>query len=82
MGNVVLDPELWESVEAGDTAQLEQWLAAEGDRVTAGDAIAIATVVHARIDICAPHDGVLEQIIVAAGERFAPGHVLARVVDF
>ena len=82
MGNVVLDPELWEAVEAGDTALLERWLAAEGDRVDAGELLAPARAAHELVGITAPHDGVLEQIVVAAGERFVPGHVLARVIDF
>jgi biotin carboxyl carrier protein len=82
MSDVVLDPELWESIEAGDSATVEQWLASEGDRVNAGDAIAIVRAVNEAIDVLAPHDGVLEQILVSAGDRFAPGHVLARVVDF
>jgi pyruvate dehydrogenase E2 component (dihydrolipoamide acetyltransferase) len=82
MGDIVLDPELQEAVEAGDTALLECWLASEGDRVHAGETIAQVRAAHALIDIAAPHDGVLEQILVPAGERFTPGHVLARVVDF
>ncbi|HEY9024549.1 MAG TPA: lipoyl domain-containing protein [Burkholderiaceae bacterium] len=82
MGNVVLDPELREAVEAGDSALLERWLASEGDRVGAGETIAQVRAAHELVGVTAPHDGVLEQILVAAGERVAPGHVLARVVDF
>jgi pyruvate/2-oxoglutarate dehydrogenase complex dihydrolipoamide acyltransferase (E2) component len=81
VGNVVLDPELWQAVEAGE-ATLERWLVAEGDRVGAGEPVAQARVAHELLGITAPHDGVLEQILVATGERFAPGHVLARVIDF
>jgi len=82
MGNVVLDPELWETVEAGDTAVLERWLVSEGDRVDAGETIAQARAARELVDITAPHAGVLEQILIAEGERITPGHVLARVVDF
>jgi len=82
MTTIVLDPELWESVEAGDSAVLERWLVAESDRVHAGEPVAVARLLHEAIDIRAPHDGVLEQILVAGGERFAPGRALARVVDF
>jgi pyruvate/2-oxoglutarate dehydrogenase complex dihydrolipoamide acyltransferase (E2) component len=82
MGNVILDPELCEAVEAGDTALLERWLVAEGDRVDAGDVVAMARAANEPLGIVAQHAGVLEQILVPAGERFTPGHVLARVVDF
>ena len=81
MGNVILDPERWESVEAGDMASIDRWLVAEGDHVHAGQVLA-TTLVHEPVQVRAPHDGVLEQILVAAGERFAPGHALARVIDF
>lgn len=79
---VVLDPELFEAIEAGDTAHLERWLVAEGDRVDAGDLIAQARAANEVIGIRAPHTGVLEGILVAAGERFMPGHALARIVEF
>ena len=38
-----------------------------------------ARLLHALVDIPTLHAGVLEEIVVAAGERFAPGAVLARV---
>lgn len=81
MSDVVLDPLRWESVEAGDSARIECWLAAEGDVVHAGQPLGRAALAHERLDIAAPHDGVLEEILVAPGERFAPGSVLARVID-
>ena len=81
MVDVILDPERWESVEAGDEALIERWLAAEGDHVHARQVLAKATLVHERVDVEAPHAGVLEQIVVAAGERFARGDVLARVIN-
>lgn len=81
MATVALDPDLWESVEAGDTAVLEHWRASEGDRVHSGDVIATARLLGASIDICAPHDGILEEILLPEGERFAPGHPLAHVID-
>lgn len=80
MTEVMLDPERWEAVEAGNDALLERWLAAEGDHVHAGQLLAQATLVHERVDVPAPHDGVLEQIVVGAGERFGLGDVLARLI--
>jgi pyruvate/2-oxoglutarate dehydrogenase complex dihydrolipoamide acyltransferase (E2) component len=79
MNHVVLDPELWELVEAGAEASVEQWLVAEGDHVQAGQVLGRARLLHTLVDIPSTHAGVLEEIVVAAGERFAPGAVLARV---
>ncbi len=82
MVDIALDPQRWESVEAGDQAVLERWLVAEGDHVRAGQVLAKAVLVHEGVDVEAPYAGILEQIAVAPGERFAPGHVLATLVSF
>jgi biotin carboxyl carrier protein len=79
MNEVVLDPALWESVEAGAQAHLERWLVAEGDHVQAGQALAQARLLHDQVDVPATHKGIVEQILVAAGEPFQPGSVLARL---
>lgn len=80
MADVVLDPALSESLQAGLAAYIADWLVAEGDHVVAGQTLARARLVHRLVDIPAPHAGMVEQIFVALGERFAPGAVLARVV--
>ncbi len=80
MSHIVLDPELWESVEAGTEAYVEQWLVCEGDHVHAGQVLLQAKLLHTRVDVPTAHAGVLEEIVVAAGERFAPGAVLGRVI--
>ena len=82
MVDVKLEPLRWESVEAGDEAMLEGWLVEEGDHVKAGQVLAKASLVHENIEVQAPHAGIVEQIAVAAGERFAPGYILARLVGF
>jgi pyruvate/2-oxoglutarate dehydrogenase complex dihydrolipoamide acyltransferase (E2) component len=82
MVDVRLDPLRWESVEAGNEATLEDWLVTEGDHVNAGQVLAKASLVHESLDVEAPHAGIVEQIAVAAGERFAPGYILARLVSF
>ncbi|KQX21471.1 biotin/lipoyl-containing protein [Variovorax sp. Root434] len=82
MSEVILDPARWESLEAGDAAFIESWLACEGDRVHAGQVLARAVLVQQNVNVEAPHDGVLEQICVAAGDSFGSGDVLARVVNF
>ena len=81
MTDIVLDPALWESVEAGAEAVVAQWLVAEGDHVHAGQTLARASLIHQSVDVAAVHAGLLEEILVPAGEKFARGTVLARVVN-
>ncbi|MFZ2650160.1 MAG: biotin/lipoyl-containing protein [Burkholderiaceae bacterium] len=81
MKDVVLDPALYESLEAGPDAMLEEWLAAEGDYVHCGQTLARASLVHAHVDVTAPRDGVVEDIVVPVGQTFARGAVLARLID-
>ncbi len=81
MKEVVLDPGLWESLEAGVEALLEEWLVAEGDHVQHGQVLARAVLVKATIELPAPASGVLEEILVAVGQTFARGAVLARLIE-
>jgi pyruvate dehydrogenase E2 component (dihydrolipoamide acetyltransferase) len=80
MTDIVLDPGLWESAEAGAEAFIEEWLVAEGDHVHAGQKMAHASLVHMRIDVPTLHAGVLEEVVVPVGEKFGRGAVLARLV--
>jgi biotin carboxyl carrier protein len=82
MVEIVVDPQRWESMEAGDTALIDQWLVSGGEHVAAGQVLARALLVHEQVDVVAPHAGIVEDILVAAGEPFGPGHVLARMVAF
>ena len=81
MTNVVLDPALYEWLEAGPDALLEEWLVTEGDYVHAGQTLARANLVHEHLDVPAPHAGVLEDIVVPVGQTFSRGAVLARLID-
>jgi len=80
MTDIVLDPALWESVEAGAEAFIEEWCVAEGDHVHAGQGLARANLVHTLVEVPTMHAGVIEEIVVAVGEKFARGAVLARLV--
>jgi pyruvate/2-oxoglutarate dehydrogenase complex dihydrolipoamide acyltransferase (E2) component len=82
MVDIVIDPQRWESLEAGDTALIDEWLVSENEHVAAGQLLGRALLVHERVDVVAPHAGCVEEILVPAGERFGPGHVLARLVAF
>ena len=81
MKAIILDPALHESLEAGVDATLDEWLVAEGDFVHAGQTLAHANLVHTRLDVPAPHGGVIEEIIVPAGEPFTRGALLARLIE-
>ncbi|WP_439113979.1 lipoyl domain-containing protein [Hydrogenophaga sp.] len=80
MHAVVLDPRLWESVEAGDQAWLHRWVVSEGEQVSAGQLLAQARLLHQTLDITAPHAGVMEQILVGQGEPIGHSAVLAYLV--
>lgn len=82
MHDVIFDPRLWASMEAGDEARVVSWLATEGDHVHTGQVIAQVRLLHQTLDVVAAHNGLLEDILVPAGNRFAHGAVLARVVPF
>lgn len=80
MTDVVLGPMLTESVQAGASAVIDQWLVCEGDHVFAGQTLARANLVHSLVDVMAGHDGIVEEIRIPAGETFGPGTVLARLI--
>lgn len=80
MTDIILDPGLCESLEAGPGAMLKQWLVAEGDHVRAGQTLAIADLVHRPMEIPAPHAGIVEEILVSAGEDFSRGALLGRLI--
>jgi len=80
MTDIVLDPLLLESVQAGADATITQWLVSEGDHVRAGQVLARAELVHTLVDVPAGHAGILEEIVVPVGTRFPRGAVLARLI--
>lgn len=74
---IIMAKEVWADVEPGTEALVEDWLVAEGATVKAGQALVNVVVVKSSHEITAPADGVLEKILVAAEDTFAPGTVLA-----
>lgn len=80
MTDIVLDPMLPESMEAGAMGYIEQWLVNEGDHVQAGQTLARACLVHTLVDVTASHAGIMEEILVPTGETFERGEVLARLI--
>jgi pyruvate/2-oxoglutarate dehydrogenase complex dihydrolipoamide acyltransferase (E2) component len=77
MIGLVIPLELWEDASEDTEALLEDWLVAVGDRVATGQPLATAVIVKTSVELVAPADGVIEAILVSAGETFARGTNLA-----
>jgi pyruvate/2-oxoglutarate dehydrogenase complex dihydrolipoamide acyltransferase (E2) component len=77
MTDVVLPDEVWEGVEPGTEALVDQWLVREGERVNAGQTLAKVVLVKANLEVTAPSDGVLERILVPAEGTFPKGRPIA-----
>lgn len=73
--------EPFEDAGEGVEGLLEAWLVDEHDRVAAGQAVGDAIVVKTSFQILAPCDGTLAELVVAAGDTFPAGAVLARVEE-
>ncbi|MDL2355654.1 MAG: lipoyl domain-containing protein [Pseudomonadota bacterium] len=76
---IQLPDSVWDDVESGTEALLEEWTVPVGATVTAGQTVAIVVLVKTSVEIAAPVDGVLEQILIPAGETIARGHPLANL---
>lgn len=81
MSEIRLDALGCEAAEAGMGAVLAHWCVGEGERVRAGQPMALLRVQGQTRELAAPHAGVVEQLLVATGERVEPGQAFARLVD-
>lgn len=77
MTDIVLADSVWQDVEPGTEALVDEWLIREGERVTAGQVIAKVVLVKTTLEITAPADGIIERILVPAEQTFPKGHALA-----
>ena len=71
-------PSLGADMEAGVVVE---WLVAPGDRVSRGDIVVVVETEKANIDVEIWSDGVVEELLVLAGERAAVGAPLMRLRD-
>lgn len=76
---IMLDAALWAGVDEGAQALLDSWLVAEGSHVAAGQALVCVVLVKSNLEVSAPCAGVLERVLVPAGETFARGQPLAQL---
>lgn len=77
--DVVLGDSAWEGVEAGVQGLVDQWLAAEGSVVEAGQPLVRVVLVKSTLEIEATVSGRLERILLPAGENFSRGQALGRI---
>ncbi len=81
MIEVALPVEAWQDVEPDTQALLDEWLVERGDRVTAGQVLAKVVLVKANLELAAPADGIVEQILVPVEETFKRGQPLVLLRD-
>ena len=77
MTDIGLADEVWQDVEPGTEALMDQWLVKECDRVNAGQFVARVVLVKTTLDVIAPANGVIDRILVPAEQTFAKGKPLA-----
>lgn len=77
--DITLGAAAWEGVDTNVQALVDRWLVPEGGRVAAGDVLARVVLVKTTLEVTAPVAGLLEHILVPAGENFARGQPLARL---
>lgn len=79
MIEINLPDEAWLDVEPGTEALLEEWIVAAGDTVKAGQTVAIVVMVKTSVEVAAPADGVIEEILIAKDDTVALDKPLARM---
>ncbi len=65
--------------ENSNEGWVESWEKSVGDTVKAGESICTLSVDKAAFELESPFDGVLEEILVAAGETVPVGTPIARM---
>jgi len=77
MTEITLAAEAWQGVDETVEALVDKWLVQAGDTVRAGQLLANVVLVKASLEITAPADGRIAQILVPAGGTFARGKPIA-----
>ncbi len=77
MIEIVLPPDAWKDVDAGTEALVDEWLVKPSDAVSAGQVLAKVVLIKTTLEVLAPADGVIEQILVPAEDTFKAGQALA-----
>jgi biotin carboxyl carrier protein len=81
MINATMADTVWEDVEEGTEALLQDWQVKEGDTVAAGQVLVLAELVKTTHEIVAPKAGRLARILVAEGDTFGRGQAVAEIEE-
>jgi len=79
MIDVKMEGPVWDDVEEGTEALLQDWQVAVGDTVSACQVLVIAELVKTTHEITAPAAGRVAALLVAAGDTFGRSQVLAQI---
>ena len=79
MIDVLMSDAVWQDVEEGTEALLQEWSVQSGDIVRTGQVLGVVELVKTTHEITAPADGVVAALTVAAQDTFGRGTVLARL---
>lgn len=79
MTNVITENDIWEDLEQGTEALLDEWLVEDGAEVEIGQPIALIVIVKANHEIKAPKTGKIK-IIVASQDSFTKDQPLAEIM--
>lgn len=81
MMDITLAADVWEGIDAQTEALMDRWLVQPGDTVHAGQPLANVVLVKTNLEVPAPADGRMEQILVAAGDTFARDKPIATLKE-
>jgi len=76
---VTLPDDVWQDVEPGTEALVDEWFVKEGDVVQSGQRLANVVLVKTNHEVEAPVAGIVERILVAEESTFARGQPLATI---
>jgi biotin carboxyl carrier protein len=79
MIKVTMADDVWDDVEEGTEALLQDWQVKPGEAVAAGQLLVLAELVKTTHEIVAPAAGRLAAILVAEGDTFGRGQALAEI---
>lgn len=79
MHQIQLPDHVWNDVEEGTEALLDEWLVKEGDNVSEGQVLGVAELVKTAHEITAPVAGKLASIKVESQATFGRDAILAVV---
>ena len=78
MTNVITENDIWDGLEEGTEALLDEWLVDDGAEVEAGQPIALIVIIKANHEITAPKAGTIK-IIVESQDSFTKEQPLAEI---